>query len=324
MFGKESLKRNDWLRRLVKKVKIYAEFMHDASDFTKYYMESAEKKGNCNYRIMLLVHNLEKAMCRYGELRPFGYDKAQKLVDVLSCKSNNIGEFEYNLACKTLKAWVEFFKEQNWDAEKAIKIADKFLEVPCEGEAAGYKKIDNINQYIESQNIDDVIFSRYSVRDFQDRELDKADIEYAINAFIKAPTACNRQMCKVYYIKDKSAHELLSNTILGVGGFNKDTVHYFIITYDISAFDFFGERNQGYLNTGLTAMNFANALHARGIGSCFMQWSNRRSEDKNVRKILKLPESERIGVVLGAGYYLETNIVPCSCRKAVSEVYQEI
>ena len=131
-------------------------------------------------------------------------------------------------------------------------------------------------------------------------------------------------MCKVYQVKKQDVKELLNKTILGVGGFNREAMTYFVITYDIAAFDFFGERNQGYMNAGLVAMNFVNGLHFKGIGSCFMQWANKRSEDVKVRKALGLSDSEKIAIVLGAGYYKDTYIIPCSCRKSIDEVFKVV
>ena len=71
-------------------------------------------------------------------------------------------------------------------------------------------------------------------------------------------------------------------------------------------------------------MNFANALHAQGIGSCFMQWSNKRSEDLETRKALGIGESERIAVILGAGYYKEKTLSPVSCRREPEDIYRTI
>lgn len=71
-------------------------------------------------------------------------------------------------------------------------------------------------------------------------------------------------------------------------------------------------------------MNFINGLHARGIGSCCLQWSNKHAEDLKVRKALELQDSERIAVVIAAGYYLEETVIPCSVRKSVDDIYKEI
>lgn len=81
---------------------------------------------------------------------------------------------------------------------------------------------------------------------------------------------------------------------------------------------------QGFFNAGLCAMNFINGLHSRGIGSCCLQWSNNYTEDTYIRKLLNLRKSERIAVVIGAGYYLNHNIIPCSCRRSITDLLRVV
>ena len=125
-------------------------------------------------------------------------------------------------------------------------------------------------------------------------------------------------------VKDTKIKTELNKVIIGLPGFNKEHVNFFIITYDLAAFAYSGERQQGLLNTGLCTMNFVNALHAKGIGSCCLQWSNKHSEDRRIRKLLGLKDSERIGVIVGAGYYLPENTIPCSVRRPISDIYREV
>ena len=169
-----------------------------------------------------------------------------------------------------------------------------------------------------------VLLTRHSVRNFETKELKKSDIDFAIKCFQEAPTACNRQMCKVNLVKSEDVKHLLDETIIGISGFNKEAVNYFIVTYDLAAFAYSGERQQGLFNAGLCTMNFINGLHSRNIGSCCLQWSNKHTEDLKVRKALKLQDSERIAVVIAAGYYLEETVIPCSIRKNIKEIYRVI
>ena len=321
---KEFFKSNDLLRRFVKRLKIYKEYLYDAGEYSKYYLEIAEHEGNPKYRIMLLVHSLEKGMCM-PNLRPFGQQKAVQLKEILqSVGRKEDMEFEYDLGISTLFSWVSFFQENGWEEDNTVESVKAFLSGKAITHDAGRKIFLYPRSALETGQFTETVLSRHSVRDFEDGELDKGDIEYALQLFVEAPTACNRQMCKIYLVKKPTVIDLLNKTVLGVGGFNKSTMHYFIVTYDIAAFDFFGERNQGYLNAGLVAMNFANGLHARGIGSCFMQWANKRSEDIIVRKALGLKKSEKIAIVLGAGYYKEESFIPCSCRRSIKDVFSVV
>lgn len=319
---KEILKTSDLLRRPVKRSKNYIEFLSDARDFSDHYAEIIEKEGDYSYRLMLLIHQLEKGMCRDNP-RPFGKDKVGQIIRIIKEEtSENEMQFEYKLAKATLLAWNNLYEEHNWEMDRDVKAFIENLS-PVDVKA-GRELLKVPRKEIESGLFSDLLFSRRSVRDFEEKPLQQADVDFALKCFIAAPTACNRQMCKVYKVESKEKKDLLVNTILGVGGFNINAVTLFIITYDVGAFEFYGERNQGYVNVGLTAMNFANGLHARGIGSCFMQWSNKRSDDEKVRSELGIPERERIGLVLGAGYYKDDIYIPCSTRKSVDDIYKEL
>ena len=315
---KELLKRNHILRGFVKKIKNYREFIADAKEFSNNYEEVTEKRGDYRYRLLLYIHNLEKGMCRDNP-RPFGKEKVEAIINILKCASEEeIKQFEYQLAVSVLKSWRCFYKEKGWDVE--ISLSDYINNLSESQIRAGYETY--FRPGLEGNTFENIIFSRRSVRDFDVAILKQEDIDFAIKCFLAAPTACNRQMCKIYRVENEMHKQLLSEKILGISGFNVNTTNLFLITYDISALEFYGERNQGYVNVGLTAMNFANGLHARGIGSCFMQWSNNTNDDVIVRKRLGIPKCERIGLVVGAGYYKKETNIPCSTRKEIKDVYR--
>ena len=298
--------------------------MRVCQDFQKYYMESAEKKGDFRYRIMLIVHSLEKGMC-FSDPRPFGTEKVKDLIRKLKlCSDRYVSSFEYRLGINILYAWCDFYDEHKWENEPMYKETRAFLsdKPKFDGIVAGRKKY-TPNRF-ESSLFEDVVLSRHSVRDFQNKKLSDEDINFAVKCFIETPTACNRQMCHIYCISNPEIKSLLNQVLIGIHGFNKQNVQFFIITYDLAAFAYSGERQQGLFNAGLCTMNFVNGLHAKGIGSCCLQWSNKNNEDLIVRHKIGLLDSERIAIVIGAGYYLKENIIPCSSRRNPTDVYSII
>lgn len=320
---KEFLKKNRCVRSLGKKINIYRSYYRDARDFSNSYMTSAEKKNDYRYSVMLLVHSIEKGMCM-PEPRPFGFDKVKELMSLLK-KFPDQEAFEYRLGVSILFEWKKFFEAHDWQIEKRFEEVCAFLES---------RNIDLVNcgarQYLYKTNKPDgnaflnVVVSRHSVRDYQNKPLQEEDLELAIKAFVETPTACNRQMCRLIRIVDCQIKEALDKTVIGLPGFNMRTVNYFVVTYDLSAFAYSGERQQGMFNAGLCTMNLVNGLHASGIGSCCLQWSNNYYEDCKIRSMLKLRKSERIGVVIGCGYYLDANAIPCSVRRDKEEMYRVV
>lgn len=252
--------------------------------------------------------------------------KVNKLIGIIKNYQGDTSDFEYKIAVDALLSWKEFYEKHGWENEKVYQDTRQFLSDFGETKATVGNKLYFAEKFSEEEikGFSHILLSRHSVRDFKAKKLLETDIDFALKCFQEAPSACNRQMCKVYLVKTEAVKQFLDDTIIGISGFNKDAVNYFIVTYDLAAFAYSGERQQGMLNAGLCAMNFINGLHAKGIGSCCLQWSNKHAEDIKVRKALNLKDSERIAVVVAAGYYLEENVIPCSVRKNKADIYVEV
>lgn len=320
------LKRNRKIRKFGKKINIALQFMQDIKDFSRYYAESAKEHKDYRYSIMLLVHSLEKGMC-FPNPRPFGADKVIELMQMLDSYPDNLkGEFEYTMGISALYSWMEFYKIHEWEDEKAYLNVKKFLSDKTVNPEikVGSKIYTPIYNSNAEKAFEELFLSRHSVRDYQNKKIELADIQFALKCFVETPTACNRQMCRVIYVSNSNIKDLLNKVTIGLPGFNKNTVQYFIITYDLASFAYSGERQQGLFNAGLCAMNFMYGLHAKGIGSCCLQWSNKNDQDMEVRSNLKLRPSERIAIVIGAGYYLDENLIPCSNRRKAEDIFTVI
>lgn len=316
----ELLKKNRLIRSFGKKANIFRAFVHDELDFCKYYLESAEKNKDYKYSIMLLVHSLEKGMCM-DNIRPFGYGKVKELLSILA-QYENEDDFEYKLGVSILDAWLKCFRDNKWDMNPVYKQVAEFM---CDKKAlmeAGCREYSYTPCKLDREAFSTAVGSRHSVRKFMNKELNLADLDMAIDCFIETPTACNRQMCRLLYVKDQTLKQALSKVVIGLPGFDISSTNFFVVTYDLAAFAYSGERQQGLFNAGLCTMNFVNALHVSGIGSCCLQWSNKYSEDKLIREKLGLGKSERIAVVIGAGYYMENNLIPSSVRKPKKQQFK--
>jgi len=253
--------------------------------------------------------------------RPFGHDKVKELIGFLSAYGEgHKSDFEYRLGIAALKTWVQFSEDKGWEKEREFVEVKAFLS-DKESDLIAGSQIYYPYKFEISESDYAKVLNRHSVRDYQEKKLTREDYQFALECFAETPTACNRQMCRVYYIENEEVINLLKKYVIGLPGFNKNHVQFFVVTYDIASFVYSGERQQGLFNAGLCTMSFVNGLHVKGIGSCCLQWSNKDNEDSLVREKMHLPESERIAVVVGAGYYLKENVIPCSVRKSTDDIF---
>ena len=322
----EKIKSIDWLRRPVKRFKIWREYFSDAKEFSRYYMEEADRHEDYEYRMLMLVHNIEKGMCMPNP-RPFGKEKITKLMEMLKvCEKENryVNSSAYKMAVSILYQWALFYKDHGWNDELLQRVETLLDNYPddVKGLEVGYQILQKKDLIVSGNTpFDDVVKTRRAVRTFSDKKLDSGTVEECIRLAQAAPTACNRQMIKIYHISTRAKCDVITDTIYGASGFTRDTVNYFVLTYDVKSLDYYGERNQGYLNAGLVAMNLANALHSRGIGSCFIQWANTASEEREVKKQIGIGVTEHIAVVIGAGYYANEMCIAKSYRRDMKEIF---
>lgn len=310
------------INKLRQKIQFKREFINDYKFFKNNYLSSTIDPKHIDYDMILIVHGLEKGMSN-KELRPFGVEKIKKLLGLIQKYESLTKEFSYayNLSLNCLNEYKNIYEKNNWTDREEYLIVKECLN--------NHKNYENVkagsyellkNNFIDDSKIDydKFLSSRHSVRNFADKKLDDEDIKSAIKMAIKSPSACNRQMCKIYNISNK---KIIENMAQGLGGFDLLNANYFIVTFDVAANYFVGERNQGWFNAGLISMNFVNALHSLGIGSCFMQFGNTFEQEEKLKKILNIPKSERIAVVIVAGYYDETSKIPYSTRKEIEDIY---
>ena len=82
-----------------------------------------------------------------------------------------------------------------------------------------------------SVDYDRFISYRRSVRNFSSKKLKEKDIKKVVKIAIKMPTACNRQMCKLYYIKNEENKKYIESYVQVIGLFDLTNVNYFVLTF---------------------------------------------------------------------------------------------
>lgn len=321
---KEKIKKIPFIGKTILKFKSLFLFNYDRRIFVNNFINGANTNDTIDYDLLIEIHKLEKGMSS-KEIRPFGKEKVSKIIRLLKKYDvSNDKNFSYNLALSILKEYLLIYEKNNWNEREEYKMVKLFLDnytyekVSCGSQEISYKKIK------EYSNIDYKSFlkSRHSVRNYSEKKLLQSDIDLAVEMAILSPSACNRQMCKIYYITKKK--DIIEKYVKGLSLFELKNANYFLITFDINAFYYLDERNQGWFNSGLFCMNFVNALHSLGIGSCIAQFANSPKEEELIKKELNIKKSERIAGVVVCGYYDDVSKIPYSTRKSKDDIFKII
>jgi nitroreductase len=268
-------------------------------------------------KITKLYHSIEKGLS-YEETRlGFGKEVLDNLLLLMngykSCGFPLDTEF-YSTALSNLYKYIELHEKKGYDVEH-LKQQVKNLNGRSNDLGGTYDL--RIKEVLENLNCDFEKFSmsRHSVRDFSDKPVDIELVKKAIHLAQNTPSACNRQGWKIRVIADDSVKRVMEKNQNGNRGFGHLIDKYLLITTDSRYFAMPRERNQPYIDGGMYAMNLLYSLHYNGIATIPLSASLTYEQEKNIRRALKLEESENLILFIGIGNYLESCKIPKSTRK---------
>jgi len=163
--------------------------------------------------------------------------------------------------------------------------------------------------------------SRRSIRSYEKREIKQTELEKCAEAARYAPSACNTQPWKFIIVntvpvRKKIAEEAFSS----FNSFAKEAAAYIIIVSEKTNFSaWLGEKLRStdfrLMDIGSAASHIALQAQELGIGSCILGWF----DEKKIKKILKVPFSKKIELVIALGYQKNTSETPPKKLKDASD-----
>lgn len=154
-----------------------------------------------------------------------------------------------------------------------------------------------------------IIRNRQSDRKYSPRAVEKDKLERIINAGRMAPSACNAQPWKFIVVDDKALLTELADAasakLLGMNGFVGQAPVQIVIVRENPNFSsrIGGQiKNKDYslIDIGIACQNICLQAEAEGLGSCMIGWF----DEKRVRKLLNIPRSKRVELIITVGYSL--------------------
>lgn len=267
---------------------IYLGYHYDAGHFRKhsasYKLSSKERTASF---LVKEYHAIEKGLALPNPRPGFGQERFAKLIVVLK---NYISQYGYDLVANatmdSLYAYGQFNRQYSEVPNSLLPLIDDLIAVSgrtMDGKLllAGCKEVRK-EAILEKLDFDFKGFfkSRYSVRDFDDRPVQLADVVAAVDLAKFSPSVCNRQPWKTFLVSPENTalkEELLRHQN-GNAGFGDKISVLIVVTGKLSHF-FSYERNQVYIDGGMFAMSILLSLHSKGLGTCCLNLSY--TADKN-------------------------------------------
>ena len=147
------------------------------------------------------------------------------------------------------------------------------------------------------------IYSRISVRKFQDRPVEQEKIDVILRAGFQAPSAGDQQPWEFYVVKDKAILKELSSTeVSPYCGMTKDAPVAIVITYrkDCRMLDF------AQIDCSICMENMWLMTDALGLGGVMLGIAPLQNRMDKVKEILHLPENEEAFTIFPLGYPAES------------------
>lgn len=162
--------------------------------------------------------------------------------------------------------------------------------------------------------------TRASVRDFGPEAPSPAVVERAVELARWAPSVCNRQCTRVHLFTDPGVIGPLLDAQGGARAFADRVPMVAMVTAWLGAFNTPPERYQCWIDGGLFAMSFLNALHWQAVGACPLNWARSPYNDKVARSVTGIPHDENIVMLVAVGALRDEYRVARSRRLEPSEI----
>lgn len=283
--------------------------------FTRRASDREQMRG----RIAMDLHFLEYGMALRAPSVGHGLDKAERLIDDIETYLRRWrADAQTAIAMRALDAHLAL----NVGHPRATPIRERLDALSLDADAdlrGGVEEVRREDIAAAVRGVDFPAFAaaRHSIRQFAPDPVPEAALRRAVAAAQQSPSSCNRQTCRLHVW---TRPDLVARVVAlqsGNRGFGHELGGVAVVWSDLRNWSGAGERASGLVDGGMFAMSFILALHAEGLGTISLNWSEEPAKDRALRRLAALPESAQIVVMVGFGTLPETLRVPVSQRRPV-------
>ena len=194
----------------------------------KYFFRSykiAKKGQDPKYELLQTCHRIEKGLLIDNPKPGWGWEKIYRIQSLIAEMDNC---FEKKVGQSTINKYIDEKKKSS----NPIYTANLTI-FKCKQESeAGVKVLDAEDIKVKQVEVAKSLFTtRHSIRDFERQMVPHSIIDEAVTLANHCPSACNRQVAKVYVISGEKRRELYSGDVQGIC-----PPQFLIVTGNIRAF----------------------------------------------------------------------------------------
>lgn len=180
-----------------------------------------------------------------------------------------------------------------------------------------------MDHIIDGEKMLELISARQSDRKYSDKPVEKEKLERILEAGRIAPSACNAQPWKFIAVTEpeliRKIAEAASAKILGMNTFVGQAPVQIVVVREKPNFSSkiggtVKNKDYSLIDIGIASENICLQAKSEGLGSCMIGWF----DEDQLRKILSIPKTKRVELIITIGYSLSEQRV--KKRKAKEEV----
>lgn len=161
----------------------------------------------------------------------------------------------------------------------------------------------------EGKKMLELILRRQSDRKYSDKKVEQGKLDHILEAGRMAPSACNAQPWRFIVVTEPALlsrlAEAASAKLLGMNAFVSQAPVIIVIVRENPNFSSkvggtIKRKDYSHIDIGIASENICLQAMAEGLGSCILGWF----DEKQVRSILEIPSSKRVGLLITIGYSL--------------------
>jgi nitroreductase len=162
---------------------------------------------------------------------------------------------------------------------------------------------------VDPKKVLDLIISRQSDRKYSKQPVEKEKLDRILEAGRMAPSACNAQPWKFIVVIDRELiakiTDAASAKLTGMNSFVSQAQIIIVVVREKPNFSSkvggtIKNKDYSLIDIGIATENICLQAKAEGVGSCIIGWFDERM----LRKILSVPRSKRIELIITLGYSL--------------------
>ncbi|WP_404341354.1 nitroreductase family protein [Pseudoalteromonas mariniglutinosa] len=270
------------------------------------------------------IHRLEKGLIMRPRRSVFALDYITETVDafVRASKKTEFNPSELQWASDVLNEYFNVVEHNEPRIKNSFAAFSLVFKEICKDKKP-YQQRAKVHHDVSYKQLYALAQSRCSTRWFNQQSVELDKIKSAALVASQAPSACNRQPYQFHVINEQPFLQTLSRLPGGTAGFADNIPCLIAVVGDQSYYPFARDRHVIYIDGSLASMQFMLALETLGLSSCPINWPELYSLDKQVAKLLDLPQYKRVVMFIAVGYADETGQIPFSDKKAANDLVIE-